>query len=185
MTWFVRATGHEPSSEIAICRHFSKEEWATNGPQRPRKGVSRDNTTGRFARKNLSGSDGTRTRDLRRDRPNRAWRRTSTNRSERPHVQGLSLHGRPCSAWLSRSSNRRLGHKWATRCVATQFADSDARAYLTPRRLARSVPLGDRRRADDVGDEDGDDPPLAGGNGHGRSSGRTTMHGTGAMTPSC
>jgi hypothetical protein len=36
------------------------------------------------------GSDGTRTRDLRRDRPKRAWRRTSTDRSERPHLQVLS-----------------------------------------------------------------------------------------------
>jgi hypothetical protein len=30
---FVRATGHELSSENAICRYFSREEWATNGPQ--------------------------------------------------------------------------------------------------------------------------------------------------------
>ena len=34
------------------------------------------------------GSDGTRTRDLRRDRPNRARRRPPTNHSERPHLQG-------------------------------------------------------------------------------------------------
>jgi hypothetical protein len=69
MTWLIRATDHEVSLETAICRDFSKREWATNGPQRPRKGVSRDNIKGRFAGKNLSGSDGTRTRDLRRDRP--------------------------------------------------------------------------------------------------------------------
>ena len=47
MTWFVRATGHELSPEIAI----RKVEWATNGPQRPRKGFNRDNATGRFAGK--------------------------------------------------------------------------------------------------------------------------------------
>jgi hypothetical protein len=36
-----------------------------------------------------SGSDGTRTRDLRRDRPNRAQRRPATNASERAHLQAL------------------------------------------------------------------------------------------------
>jgi hypothetical protein len=51
MTWFVRATGHEPSPEIAICRDFLKEEWATNGPPRARKGVNRDNTADRFTGK--------------------------------------------------------------------------------------------------------------------------------------
>jgi hypothetical protein len=35
------------------------------------------------------GSDGTRTRDLRRDRPSRAQRRLATSSSERPHLQVL------------------------------------------------------------------------------------------------
>jgi hypothetical protein len=35
------------------------------------------------------GSDGTRTRDLRRDRPSRAQRRPATNASEQPHLQAL------------------------------------------------------------------------------------------------
>src|SRR5262249_8109131 len=37
----------------------------------------------------LDGSDGTRTRDLRRDRPSRAQRRPTTNPSERAHLQAL------------------------------------------------------------------------------------------------
>jgi hypothetical protein len=36
-----------------------------------------------------SGSDGTRTRDLRRDRPSRAQRRPTTNAPERAHLQAL------------------------------------------------------------------------------------------------
>jgi hypothetical protein len=35
------------------------------------------------------GSDGTRTRDLRRDRPNRAQRRSTTNVADRAHLQGF------------------------------------------------------------------------------------------------
>jgi hypothetical protein len=66
------------------------------------------------------GSDGTRTRDLRRDRPNQVRRRASRN--------GLTCrcflplrHLR--SAWLSQSSDRRSGHEWATKsCLLGQRA---------------------------------------------------------------
>jgi hypothetical protein len=37
------------------------------------------------------GSDGTRTRDLRRDRPSRAQRHPAMNASERPHLQALFI----------------------------------------------------------------------------------------------
>src|SRR5919106_2851384 len=37
----------------------------------------------------LNGSDGTRTRDLRRDRPSEERRRATTNASERVHLQAL------------------------------------------------------------------------------------------------
>jgi hypothetical protein len=60
------------------------------------------------------GSDGTRTRDLRRDRPSRAQRRPTTKASERAHLQALSSRGWLRSAWLSQPSDRRLGHEWAT-----------------------------------------------------------------------
>ncbi len=69
MTWFVRATGHKLSSEIAICRYFSREEWATNGPQQLKEASVETTQPVDLQGKDLSGSDGTRTRDLRRDRP--------------------------------------------------------------------------------------------------------------------
>jgi hypothetical protein len=61
------------------------------------------------------GSDGTRTRDLRRDRPSRAPRRPATNASERHICRAFQLWSQAGTAWLSQSSNRRLGHEWATR----------------------------------------------------------------------
>jgi hypothetical protein len=70
------------------------------------------NRTRRFAGV-FNGSDGTRTRDLRRDRPSRAPRHLATNSSERRHLQALCLLSQPGSAWLSQPSSRRLGHEWA------------------------------------------------------------------------
>ncbi len=58
MTWFICATGHEFNPQIVICRDFSKEEWATIGPQRPRKRLSRDNATGNLQGKILAGATG-------------------------------------------------------------------------------------------------------------------------------
>ena len=60
------------------------------------------------------GSDGTRTRDLRRDRPSRARRRRATVASEQRYLQVLFVRGWLRSAWLSQASDRRLGHEWAT-----------------------------------------------------------------------
>ena len=60
-------------------------------------------------------SDGTRTRDLRRDRPSWAQRRPATNASEQAHFQVLSALGVLRTAWLSQSSNRRLGYERATK----------------------------------------------------------------------
>jgi hypothetical protein len=41
----------------------------------------------------MNGSDETRTRDLRRDRPSQAPRRLATNSSKRPYLQGFSARG--------------------------------------------------------------------------------------------
>jgi hypothetical protein len=56
------------------------------------------------------GSDGTRTRDLRRDRPSRAPRRLTTNASQRAHLQALLVQRFAPLAWLSQSSD----DVWAT-----------------------------------------------------------------------
>src|SRR5438876_113046 len=69
MTWFVRATGHELSPEISICRGFSKKGRATNGHSNLEKVSVKTTQPVDLQGKSLSGSDGTRTRDLRRDRP--------------------------------------------------------------------------------------------------------------------
>ena len=69
MTWFVRATGHELSPEIAICRDFAEEEWATKGHSDLANASAETTQPADLQGKSLSGSDGTRTRDLRRDRP--------------------------------------------------------------------------------------------------------------------
>jgi hypothetical protein len=58
MTWFVRATGHGLSPEIAICRYFSKEEWAANGPQRLAKASPETTQTADLQGKNLAGATG-------------------------------------------------------------------------------------------------------------------------------
>src|SRR5438309_8264814 len=68
MTWFVRATGHELSPEISICRGFSKKGRATNGHSNLEKASVKTTQPVDLQGKSLSGSDGTRTRDLRRDR---------------------------------------------------------------------------------------------------------------------
>ena len=73
------------------------------------------------------GSEGTRTRDLRRDRPSRARQHPATNSSGRRHLQVLPRRGRLRSAWLRHSSNRRLGHEWATEtCLLRQRCGEDA-----------------------------------------------------------
>jgi hypothetical protein len=56
-----------------------------------RSGIAAETGNGkcRFAGAFRDGSDGTRTRDLRRDRPSRAQRRPATNASEQPHLQAL------------------------------------------------------------------------------------------------
>jgi hypothetical protein len=81
-----------------------------------RSGIAAETGNGkcRFAGTLRDGSEGTRTRDLRRDgrvRHRDAWRRTPPNGLI---CRAFLLGGQPGAAWLSQSSNRRLGHEWAT-----------------------------------------------------------------------
>jgi hypothetical protein len=61
------------------------------------------------------GSDGTRTCDLRRDRPSYAPRRLATNSSERPHLQGIVTHQsarcRMVEPIVQSTFGPRLGHE--------------------------------------------------------------------------
>src|SRR5881396_3966159 len=80
-----------------------------------------------FAGTSIDGSDGTRTRDLRRDRPRRAPPRPATDSSEQAHLQVLFVPTPHPSAWLSQSSRRRLGHEWATETCLHGQRNADAR----------------------------------------------------------
>jgi hypothetical protein len=63
----------------------------------------------------LYGSDGTRTRDLRRDRPSQAPRRLATNSSEQPHLQVFVTHqsarGRMVEPIVQSTFGPRVGHE--------------------------------------------------------------------------
>ncbi len=85
----VCATGHECDREIASCRYFVPGVWAMIGPQDNRFASNPTTELADLQGKRLSGSDGTRTRDLRRDRPGRVQQRPATNSSEWPHLQVL------------------------------------------------------------------------------------------------
>src|SRR5918996_2804594 len=90
MNRFVLATGKQ---QLAASAPFAgllvKIVWATG------LGHGRDVASYRTTKKCLfagtsrDGSDGTRTRDLRRDRPSRAQPRAATNSSEPPRLQML------------------------------------------------------------------------------------------------
>ena len=93
-------------------------------------------------------SDGTRTRDLRRDRPLRMHLRQTTIRLELGHLQGFLAHSSDHPAWLRRSCERRLGHEWATRrprlnvlteCLRRQWGG--LRALLLPELISPIDPL--------------------------------------------
>jgi hypothetical protein len=73
-------------------------------------------------------SDGTLTRDLRRDRPSRAPRRPATNASERPHLQGFSAlesgRHRMVEPIVQPTFGPRVGHEilssWTTQRLANE-----------------------------------------------------------------
>jgi hypothetical protein len=112
--WGPRWTRLPTARKVLVCRQFAfwvlGHEWAT----RSGRHVHAGNTTRSFSGTSKDGSDGTRTRDLRRDRPTREWRRTSTNRSERPYLQGTFRPTPTPARMVEPIVNRRLGHEWAT-----------------------------------------------------------------------
>jgi hypothetical protein len=65
--------------ELPICRPFSRNVWATGLGHEPCVRAYLDNKKCLFAGISKDGSDGTRTRDLRRDRPvRRNWLQPAT-----------------------------------------------------------------------------------------------------------
>ena len=77
------------SQKLPFCRYFAQLVWATGLGHEPMRRAWQDNTSCLFAGTIESGSDGTRTRDLRRDSPTRVQRRPAKNTSEQPHLQAL------------------------------------------------------------------------------------------------
>jgi hypothetical protein len=114
------------------CRHFVSDVWTTGLGHGARSRVSPDNESCLFAGTLRDGSDGTRTRDLRRDRPNQAPRRLVTYSSERRPLQVFFRTSQPGAAWLSQSSNRRLGHEWATKSCRRRQRGAGPRSDRDP-----------------------------------------------------
>jgi hypothetical protein len=84
---FVRpATSRSPERPILQVLSFAR--LGGSGPRRESR-CPIDNTTCLFAGTSRDGSDGTRTRDLRRDKPSQLRRRPTTIPSVRPHLQAL------------------------------------------------------------------------------------------------
>ncbi len=141
------------SRKLPICRYFLQEavghEWATATSHRRQP----DNTTGRFAGKSPSGSDGTRTRDLRRDRPRRVIRRATTGGAAGRRTR----HGYGDRAAAGRITTRSANGRSPERsCVFHAFASAVAshcetglQAAQPPRR--RPVPQDLRKRVTVVG----------------------------------
>ena len=128
-------------TKVPFCRQFIFDVWVTGlGHDASTRALS-DNITCLFAGTSRDGSDGTRTRDLRRDRPSRTRRRSTTKVAERPHLQALSPWAPPCSAWLSQSSDGRLGHEWATKCCQLRLHQrSEARRPYSVHASQRATP---------------------------------------------
>jgi hypothetical protein len=83
------------------------------------------------------GSDGTRTRDLRRDRPVRGSRRLATMDAQSLYSCGFPGSRRTLSAWLSEAGFRRL----LPVCCPRQRSSSDPPAHGGPRHQRFQLPL--------------------------------------------
>src|SRR5215207_6590913 len=79
-----------------ICRYFACQATGSDWPTGVQVAPEQTTQLGYFAGTSKDGSDGTRTRDLRRDRPSQAPRRLATNSAEWPHLQGFLTPG---STW--------------------------------------------------------------------------------------
>ncbi len=88
----------------------------------------------------VDGSDGTRTRDLRRDRPSPAQRRPTTNASEQPHLQVLLA---PTSARL-RMVERNIQSMFGPRLGRTNLSQETTSSFGGPScrraKLSASLP---------------------------------------------
>jgi hypothetical protein len=110
------------AAKVPAHTHFSFPWGTARDLHRDRRSSApRQATKDAYLQDVLDGSDGTRTRDLRRDRPSQARRRSATIPSVRHHLQALLPRRLMLSAWLNQSSNRRLGHEWAAKsCLLRQ-----------------------------------------------------------------
>ena len=78
------------------------------------------------------GSDGTRTRDLRRDRPSPGTTTPGDGGALNMFIcSAFRFAGWHRSAWLSQSSNRRLGHEWASKSCLNRQRALEMRARTT------------------------------------------------------
>jgi hypothetical protein len=104
----------------------SARMWARGLGHEGKFGASIGNNKCPFTGTLRGGSDGTRTRDLRRDRPSRARRRPPTSHSKRPHLQVLSGSGsrplRMVEPIVESTFGPRVGHEilclWTTQRAA-------------------------------------------------------------------
>src|SRR5215203_4906341 len=100
--------------------------------------VSSDNLTRLFAGASKDGSDGTRTRDLRRDRPSRARQRPTTRASERPHLQALfALTQTPLRMVGPTLESTRVGHEMLSSTTTSRLPGR--LLCLFPRRLGGAL----------------------------------------------
>jgi hypothetical protein len=107
--------GHDLKCRMPHLQVFSRHDIGPRMVHDDRAGVSVETTKqAGLQEKSLSGSDGTRTRDLRRDRPNRVRRQPRTNESEQPHLQGVFAFGQSpfrMAAWILQPGfGPRMGH---------------------------------------------------------------------------
>jgi hypothetical protein len=119
-------------------RHFSRDLGAARllpdiASSAPNKATEDADLQG----KRRDGSDGTRTRDLRRDRPVRGSRRLATMDAQSLYSCGFPGSRRTLSAWLSEAGFRRL----LPVCCPRQRSSSDPPAHGGPRHQRFQLPL--------------------------------------------
>jgi hypothetical protein len=120
-----------------FCRDFGVDVWATGLGHEAVRRVGTDNNKCLFAGTSRGGSDGTRTRDLRRDRPGQASRRLATNASERAHLEGL------LTCWSAR--RRTVDVMTRRACRTTSHSGRRCAPMSSSVRASRSRPRGPRR----------------------------------------
>jgi hypothetical protein len=97
----------------------------------------------------IYGSDGTRTRDLRRDRPSRVPRRSTTNVSERDRLQALLALMAPPLRTVEPIVQSAFGPRVGYETLPLQTTVRGQRAVADARARANEVALGLRQPVDD------------------------------------